>query len=235
MLEIIYATQARGGPSQPNMNTDDGYPAGPTNAGKFRILRCGRHRSRERYRDYSGVKWGTPLRKHKGVLQVKIKGRWEKLSKHSGLSERDIIDAYYELYGKKEFPDKWLFNDFGHKTCYYFKDINHNRRLDKGNGEKLHGEFIHPTPEDEAKSAQGKAIVLTESHGCVHIKPQSIDYMIKKGYLKKGNIFQVHNYSEKAPPGARKYLKQHRAGKRPFQVHFYPKDKIILVKARLKK
>lgn len=128
------------------------------------------------------------------------------------------------LYGRWTLPDRWVFNDFGHQTCYFFKDINHNRKLD--DKESIHPEFIHTTPVVEAMTEQSvpiSAIELGESHGCIHVKPRDIDDMIIKGYLKKGNSMIVHSYIAKAPFGIGS------RGRPPFEVHFYPGSKKLVI------
>lgn len=127
----------------------------------------------------------------------------------------------YNLYNKYIVPDKWLFNDFGHQTCYFFKDVNKKFRLDKK--EHIHSEFIHTTPTNEAETAKGEHVLLEYSHGCIHIKPKDIDDMIAKNYLKKGNLLIVHSYDRAAP------IDPVQSGRNPFEVHFYPRASQILI------
>jgi len=47
-----------------------------------------------------------------------------------------------------------LFNDFGPVAVRYFRDDNHNRRLD--GKEYLSGEMFHTTPDNEAQAARGQ-------------------------------------------------------------------------------
>lgn len=42
-----------------------------------------------------------------------------------------------------------------------------NRKLDPALGEKIHGEFFHTTPGDEAATALKNAVKLEPSHGCI--------------------------------------------------------------------
>ncbi len=84
-----------------------------------------------------------------------------------------IKDVYYKLPS-----GKWVFNDFGPIAIRYFKDLNSNKILD--DGEILEGRMIHTTAEDEALHFRGKKISLTESHGCIHIKPAARSYFISK-------------------------------------------------------
>jgi hypothetical protein len=60
--------------------------------------------------------------------------------------------------------------------------------------------FIHTTPDNEAQNTASAAVLLANSHGCVHIVPAERDRMIAAGYLKQGVDFEVRPYSEKGPP-----------------------------------
>ena len=223
MKAFIDSFDARGGPNTTSMGAD-GFSAGPTNKGKFVIARCGKHSSR-RYPDWSRILWGTPLKEEGGILKVKMGNVWRKLSDFTPVTKGQILDYHEELYGSKTMPNKWVFNDFGHITCYYFKDINGNRRKD--GKEKISGEFIHTTPSNEAQTLKGSPVILTDSHGCIHVKPQDVDKMIRKKYLRKGNQIIVHDYSNKAPRVT------HAGGSPPFELHFYPGDGKILVKGKI--
>ncbi|MDL1984961.1 MAG: L,D-transpeptidase [Deltaproteobacteria bacterium] len=219
VIEKIY--KAVGGPSVAKMG-GDGYKAGPTDAGKYVIAYCGRHSSRL-YADWSKIRWGSSIKEENGKIFVYHNNRWQHLSKLTTLGREDILDYHEELYGTRIIPKKWVFNDFGHQTCYFFKDLNKNRRLDKNKGEKIHSEFIHPTPNNEASSARGLPVILTESHGCIHVKPKDIDEMSKKGYLKAGNIIIIHKYNEIAP------IQPIGQGNPPYQVHFYPNSQRLVI------
>lgn len=224
MKVIVDFFDAVGGPISPKMGAD-GFEAGPTNSGQYVIARCGRHSSR-RYQDWSKIRWGTPLKEEKGKLYVKVAGRWRRLSEYTAVGKNDIVDRHERLYGTRSLPSKWVFNDFGHMTCYYFKDGNHNKRRDRN--ERIQGEFIHTTPVNEAQTSMGTSVILTESHGCVHVKPRDIDIMIRKGYLRRRNLFIVHSYTQHIP----KQMTSSSHGRPPYELHFYPLDKIILVKSQ---
>jgi hypothetical protein len=60
--------------------------------------------------------------------------------------------------------------------------------------------YVHTTPETEWATRDGKRVVLSNSHGCVHITPAERDKMMSLGYLKKGVEFDVRKYSEAGPP-----------------------------------
>ena len=114
-------------------------------------------------------------------------------------------------------PQTWVFNDFGHLTCYIAKDRNRNGRYDPSTGEEVHGEFLHTTPLDEARSALNQSVKLTESHGCIHLKPLDIDGMVRDGHMRKNTRVVVHAYSEKSIP-----LQGRSHATPPFELHFYP-------------
>lgn len=72
-------------------------------------------------------------------------GQWGSVKNDIGISRNDIRNQYDKLYGTKKVPNTWVFNDFGPVAIRYFKDLNANRKLDKGKGESLSGEMIHTT------------------------------------------------------------------------------------------
>lgn len=218
--KIIATYDAVGGPAQPTMGSD-GFMQHPTRKGEFVVAYCGKHSS-TRYPYWSKVPWGTPLRKERGKLEVFMNGRWRPLSEYSSADEDNIKRYANDLTGRSEVPDKWIFNDFGHMTCYYFKDVNKNGKLDNKT-ESIMGDFIHTTPPDETKSSGGLPVILTESHGCIHVKPDDIDDMIKRGFIKKGNRIYIHDYSETTPSGVGVL------GRAPYELHFYPGSKKIVI------
>jgi hypothetical protein len=72
----------------------------------------------------------------------------------------------------------WNLTQNGHNTAYY----------------------IHTTPDDEFATAQKKAVLLANSHGCVHLVPSERDRLMSAGYLKQGIPFEVRPYTEVGPP-----------------------------------
>lgn len=213
---IVASFDAVGGPSKLS-KASDGYYAGPTDAGLYRVSHCGRHSSPS-YPDWSKIRWGSELKEVSGELQVMHDGKWQLMKVVSPkMTKQAIMQRNLDLYGKYEVPSTWVFNDFGHMTCYFFKDTNGNKRLDWKDGESLHKEYFHTTPDDEAASAVGKPIRLSLSHGCIHLKPNDIDAMIAAGYFKGGNRVVVHRYDEKSPGWP-----SDPAATTPFEVHFFP-------------
>jgi hypothetical protein len=213
--------KAVGGPANTSTGRD-GFEAGPTDAGTYALSYCGQHSS-ARYPNWSKIRWGSPLRERTpGDVEVLHDGKWQKLSSLTSESIDMIKNYHFRLYGTRALPKTWVFNDFGHLTCYYFEDVNKNRKLD--GKEKLSGEFIHTTPINEAQTSRGQAVGLEPSHGCIHVMPRDVDDMRAKGYLAKGTTVVVHDYSARsriASPSSR--------AKKPFEVHFYPGDQTIVV------
>ena len=62
--------------------------------------------------------------------------------------------------------------------------------------------YIHTSPDHEQATAEHREndIKLSNSHGCVHIKPADRDKMEQAGYLKEGAVFEVRRYGEVGPP-----------------------------------
>lgn len=220
---VIVATYDGVGGPRTSSTFGDGYEGGPTDAGTYILLYCGKHSSR-RYAAWSKIRWGSKLREQGGKVYVRHKGRWRSLSSLTPVTRDQIIEYHKDLYGTAKLPERWVFNDFGHVTCYFFKDRNGNRRFDRSAGERVHGEFFHTTPPDEAATVQGRPVKLTESHGCIHVKPAEIDEMIKKGYMKRGNSIVIHAYNEGLPT-----LQTDGNATAPYAVHFYPGVKKIVV------
>ena len=72
----------------------------------------------------------------------------------------------------------------------------------KLNGAELSGQMIHTTPDNEAATARGQVFSLSQSHGCVHIRPDDRTRLIGAGVFKIGTPFIVHSYAESFPnPG----------------------------------
>jgi hypothetical protein len=117
------------------------------------------------------------------------------------LSASEVEQEYFALFGRAGFPSSWVFNDFGPWSVRYFRDNNGNNRLDPG--EKLSGEMIHTTPDNEGEAAQGKAVQLFESHGCIHIKPADRERFHQAGAFAKGNALVISRYDSPAPPAWR--------------------------------
>jgi hypothetical protein len=235
---LVAEYDAEGGPEETGKDAA-GNAYGPTPEGSFVVAYCAKHHDSKLYPAWSTLAWGTPLRENKGDVEYLANRSWKSLTElwnklkvaNITLTPADttheIKKRYDQLYASEAVPDKWVFNDFGHMTCYYFRDVNHNGVFDPKT-EKLQTQFVHTRPDDEATAARfpNQTIVLEKSHGCIHVKPADIDEMIRKGYLKRGNHIIVHTYADVPPimPIAK--------GDPPYQVHFYPAGDLIQVRGR---
>ncbi len=148
----------------------------------------------------------------------------------------------------REIPDKWLLNDFGHKSIKYFKDRNHDGRYNRG--DRFINDFMHSSPLTEVWTDLGVTTqsrirtfalsratdktnfnqrfdnaLLGHSHGCIHLFPHDIDTMVANGYLEIGGIIKVHPYDE----SSKSILTVNRQRTLDFEVHFFPKDCNVFV------
>lgn len=160
----------------------------------------------------SKITWGTRLSLDatgNAVLFETRGGRkpWARVEERiPGATKSFIQGEYYKLYGLSGkydsdgdlVPDLWVFNDFGAYAVMYFKDLNHNRKLDRGT-EKLSGEMMHTTPDNEAQVALGEDVVFAPSHGCVHLNQLDRDKFYTAGAFDRGIDLVVHKYSEEVP------------------------------------
>ena len=210
-----------------------------TRAGRYVVGFIGKHVSGGRW-IYSTVPWGTPMlfKQAENTVYVQKNGKMIKLSAYNSqwgqFSDAKIFKAlsdtymnYYAAIHKKLFPTEWIFNDFGHVTIKYFKDLNGDFQLNKK--ETLHSDFLHTTQIDEltttynktVSSAFAKPINLVNSHGCIHVKPDSIDELISKGYLEKGSTIEIHPYQPALMvPNTIEITNAN--PKKSFEVHFFP-------------
>ncbi|MEM9836470.1 MAG: hypothetical protein AAF828_08205 [Bacteroidota bacterium] len=193
---------------------------------------------------------------HKEILEKVLKAYDDFFDVYTNagiaLSRVKLMEAAKITYistGKagKEIPDKWMLNDFGHLSIKYYKDKNHNGRLDGKEG--IVADFVHSSPNTEMFTRlppryQGSVLkaevlksqpdnsrdklllrLLNWSHGCIHILPADMDEMVKEGYAKKGNILKVHDYT--VDTYDEKEVIRHRIT--PYEVHFFPKDFRVVV------
>lgn len=257
ILKKVKTYDAHGGLSDDLLDDNPSMKASQyssTKAGRYVIHSIAKHVSGGRW-IMSSIPWGTPITfnwiEHK--IYIRKDKKLVKLSEYntqwSRFSDTDLYDQLLKIYQdnymnyySKPFPDTWIFNDFGHVAVKYFKDINNNFILD--NKESIQSDFIHTTPVDEAKTAYNKIveprfakpIVLENSHGCIHVKPDNINELIDNGYLSKGGNLEVHPYE--ASRTAPNTLEIKNANpKKVFEVHFFPRsnktDKNISGKGQL--
>jgi hypothetical protein len=225
-LVTVAEYDADGGPASPCYDSN-GNLKSPTESGEYVIVGTWKHVSKGQWA-YSMIEWGSPLREQNGILEVFAGGTWQPLKKYVQNSKQELSAYYNSMYGKNELPKTWVFNDFGHITCFIAKDLDHDGIWDK-NTEKIHHQFFHTTPPDEALTALNKSheIKLLPSHGCIHVKPKDIDEMIAKGYMKKGNMVYIHDYATKplGPTGLE-------SGQTPYSLHFFPGIKKLFIKGQ---
>ncbi|MET4084065.1 hypothetical protein ABIB40_004039 [Pedobacter sp. UYP30] len=227
ILTKIREYDAHGGPSTIQKGSD-GNDMTPTTAGRFVIQSIAKHVSYGRYAFWSGVAWGTPMMTKDGVTLIKKGNAWTKLSSVNKIfgAYKDneskltmlLMFEYQTLYNipRNLSPRFWVFNDFGHVSVKYFKDTNHDWKMD--GKEHILGDFIHTTPGDEASTSKKQNFNLVESHGCIHVKPTEIDTMIGNGYIAKGLTIEVHPYNDKTIAA----ILKRPIARLPYETHFYP-------------
>jgi hypothetical protein len=221
-LTIVAVYDAEGGPQ---IAHDDGYGRmkEPTESGEYVIVGSWKHVSTRQWA-FSRIEWGSPLREQNGIVEVSVSGIWHPLTQYCQVTKAEIVSWYNLNYGKNELPKTWVLNDFGHITCFIAKDLNHDGKWNK-DSEKIHHQFFHTTPEDEAASFMGKEVPLGESHGCIHVKPHDIDEMITKDYMKQGNMVYIHDYNTN-PLGPTTPEQAHS----PYSLHFFPGINKLFIK-----
>jgi hypothetical protein len=186
--------EAWGGPSA--VGTDPRMPEEPTWPGTYVIHST--HSYVTPTWPFSKIKWGTPLQDKPQLNDVYYQlpsKKWGSVKKDTGIERKNILQTYFNYYGKMKVPATWVFNDFGPMAIRWFKDTNGNKILDKN--ETLSGQMFHTTPQNEAENALGKTVQLGPSHGCIHLNPRDRDTMLNLGAFKPQTIFVVHNYNEK--------------------------------------
>lgn len=85
----------------------------------------------------------------------------------------------------------WEMNDFGNWAW--------NMMASSSRGLSRTDLYVHTTPQNEQATAANQPFQLTQSHGCVHIRPRDRDEMMTLGYLQKGVRFVVKKYGVKGP------------------------------------
>lgn len=115
-----------GGPNEAKMAAD-GFTAGPTEPGRYRVAYHGRHSSL-RYPGFSTFLWGSEVKEEGGKVLVMHRGAWTNVEKY-GLNRVQVIEYSDFLYGIAKVPRRWVFNSFGHLTCYLYRGLNNDGRL----------------------------------------------------------------------------------------------------------
>lgn len=166
---------------------------------------------------WSRIPWGTPLRVDRtATVPVvmyatgMVHPAWRPVRDQiPHITTAQIVREYGKLFGDSgvcdldadRIPDRWVFNDFGPWAVRYYRDDNHDGRLD--GKETLSGEMIHTTPEDEAETARGVRVRLGASHGCIHVSPRGRQKLLAVGAFEPGTPLIIHPYTDSLPAGWR--------------------------------
>ena len=189
----------------PNDAVDGGMIPRPTTPGIYVISGWGPYQTRSW--QSSRIRWGTELRLDAAGQHVlyrvgTLSPSWrpvESIVPQATLGwVRRNFHAMWDTNRRYDrdgdgIPDVWVFNDFGPVAINYFRDANRNRKRDAG--EKLMGEMIHTTPDNEAQTDQGKHVALYPSHGCIHVRPADLA-RLSRGAFKVGELLVVHGPNE---------------------------------------
>ena len=204
--KVQLRAEAWGGP--PTREPDKAMDRLPTHAGVF-VIDC-----IEPYRtttwSRSKIRWGTPIRRSrtraKKIEYRDESGKWRPLlakDSEGEITAPRLEELHEHMYGLAgDFPDTWFLNDFGPKAVRYYEDRNKNRKRDPN--ERLSGEMIHTTPDDEAATEHhpkdARKIPLGKSHGCIHIRPIDRDDFTNAGAFRQGMTLIIHGYDEHYSP-----------------------------------
>jgi hypothetical protein len=199
--KVLFRGQAYGGPSE-RVPVPGAPEYTPTPAGTFVLMDPAPYKTRTW--KFSEIAWGTKLKRNprnpndvQYLVRIQM-GReiWGSLLSDFSITADDIETYHRVLYGVAMVPRKWIFNAFGPIAVRFFKDTNNNRRLDIAT-ESLQGAMFHTTAENEAEAAQSIPLRMTNSHGCIHMKPNDRDSLIGLGGLKAGLTLVIHPYTTK--------------------------------------
>ncbi len=188
-------------------NDVGGHTADPTPAGHF-VLDKAEHVVTSSW-PRSVIPWGAKLREtdtRPVEVQYQVGTQWRTATGRHGTVSRALYQFSLRSGHRRSFNDAdaearsyfyksngalypvWVFNDFG-PTGWCLKK---------------HGErspyFIHTTPGNEISNGLHKPVLLSASHGCIHIFPSHRDEMVNKGYLKQGVPVEIRKYGETGPP-----------------------------------
>lgn len=244
--KLVDSFPAQGGPKIHKPQPDDPVGGGwPTTAGTYTIAHCGvypRMKSDESpdstpesifYSSwlYSRIRWdsrlndlstssGTKLfvrqKTETGLdyylnsfpIEESVSSIDKVCSACTNQQVRDHFISKNKLPNTTIYSFSWAENDFGHYTCYY-----------KNSSGTLQIQYIHPTPTLEKNPNSP----LGQSHGCIHVRPDDLDYMMNKGYLIGGSKFIVHSYDEAFDSNN---IVMGATGSHEYELHFYPGEDI---------
>ena len=96
---------AVGGPPE-SFIAADGFEAGPTDPGEYRVAYVSRHISESKYK-LSKIPWGAPLRRAGTKLEAQFDGKWQDVEKVTGKSTVAIEGFYLKLGYKGGVDPVW--------------------------------------------------------------------------------------------------------------------------------
>ncbi len=221
--EYIFAVPARGGPEVRHGT------AGATPKGSYAISQVGPKQGSNRW-PMSLVQWGSVLAVDENE-QGRVTAVYERYTNMAGQTAERQIDNWKLGYvntrdfsrnmglvfhdtdqsgtieddertvGNMHFASQVrsgtpiYTNDFGHMSAYLGRN----------------GVYLHPTspmyhesdgqPTDACSTMSGQCR-LADSHGCIHVAPPVLDYLIGSGWLRRGTNVVVHGYDESPPAEA---------------------------------
>jgi hypothetical protein len=200
------------GPSGPDHADRGGHTAGPTPAGNY-ILGPAEHHTTSGW-PLSTIPWGADLRRRDdGEIEWSKDGETWRLATgpdgdltQAGVAfqerslGRPLTDE--ELQATSDQYRRILLDPDGNLEAKYHKNDfgEWAWNLNQPAGSRT-PYFLHTTPSDEAATASGQPVMLTNSHGCIHITPADRDQMVDQGWLKKGVPFVVQPYGWYGPEG----------------------------------
>jgi hypothetical protein len=220
--DLVKRYEACAGPAPGDAHPDaGGHEAGPTDAGSYTLGGRAHHTSPNWPR--SVIPWGAALRQRPVDQEIEFctDGQtWRKATGLDGLMtlaelrfEDKTRAAEAAAAGKPPEPfsnsDKlqinagcrrFFFDDTGALRATYeqndFGPWAWNLITLAGDGTEF---YVHTTPGNEAQAAAGQPVALTQSHGCIHIRPADRDEMEALGLLQRGVRFTVKPYGVQGP------------------------------------
>ena len=211
---LLFKAAARGGPRVEHGNPD-GHTAGQTSPGDY-VLGSREHHVTSAW-PYSTIPQGALLKEKDGqVLWSPDDGvTWRPASGRDSVTWASWADWKSKILGRALTPDdkasvdrdvrrafndesggllpRWLKNDFGLWAWrLWTADAAGNRLAPTAF-------FVHTTPENERATDDGKPVSLSESHGCIHLRPADRALLMTRGWLRAGASFRVFRYGMVGP------------------------------------
>lgn len=196
-----------GPPPKETRSGDGGHTAESTQAGIYVLDKAEIHTTPNW--PASVVPWGAEIRRQHGIIQYRFGNQWrDATGPRGGVTQalrlwntrteasrrippqrlEEIANSYFIDRVTGQLTEVYKNNDFG-KVSWNLKR----------NGKRT-AYYIHTTPFDEFNTAAGNIVTLTQSHGCIHIRPQDRDRFVKAGYLREGITVDIRQYGEVGPP-----------------------------------